>query len=116
MILSLTLMSMSVTSAQAGCEDPLSQLEMNHCAAKGFKATDQKLNDLYSNGISGLEKKHQAALIKAQRAWIGYRDLACLSYGLVAEGGSMQSMLVNNCLAEVTNQRIKLLKEQFRTN
>ena len=85
---------------------------MTFCAGVEFEKSDAKLNQVYSQVFSDLSTSHRNALKKAQRAWIKYRDLACHSYGLLAEGGTMQPMLVNNCLTQVTNQRIKLLNEQ----
>jgi uncharacterized protein YecT (DUF1311 family) len=101
--------------AKAGCDDPQTQTEMNICAGKEFNSSDAQLNTLYNKKIKTLNKTHKTVLKKAQRAWITYRDLACESYGLNAEGGTMQSMLVSNCLTEITRQRIKMLEDQFQT-
>ena len=100
-------------AASAACEDPQTQTEMNICAHQDFETADKKLNRVYAKHLPSLTKPHQTALRKAQRAWIKYRDLACKSYGLNAEGGSMQSMLVSNCLTKITHQRIKMLEDQF---
>lgn len=102
--------------AKAGCDEPQTQTEMNICARADFETADDELNNVYGAAISGLSPAHRAALKKAQLAWITYRDLACRSYGLMAEGGTMASMLVSNCMAEVTRQRTKILSDQAISN
>ncbi len=99
--------------ATPNCDDPQTQMEMTFCARQDFLAADKKLNTVYQKLSSELSVAHKSALKKAQRAWLSYRDLACHSHGLLAEGGSMQPMLVNNCLAEVTTQRTKMLSQQM---
>ncbi len=106
----------AVAPVKAGCDEPQTQTEMNICANEDFERADAALNDVYGAAISGLSPAHRTALKEAQRAWIKYRDLACQSYGLMAEGGSMASMLVSNCLSEVTRQRIEILKDQAVRN
>ncbi len=113
---SLFYLNNSLALANPNCSDPQTQLEMTFCAKQDFLAADEKLNRVYQKVFSKLSSPHKSALKKAQRAWISYRDLACHSYGLAAEGGTMQAMLVNNCLAEVTNQRTKLLEQQVLGN
>lgn len=44
-------------------------------------------------------------LKKAQQAWIGLRDADCAFIGSGTEGGSVQPMIVNQCLAEKTAER-----------
>lgn len=115
-ILSFLLSVGGTSVAHAACNNPQTQTEMNICAHEDYKVVDAELNAIYSRSITGLSQSHQSALKKAQRAWISYRDLACHSFGLSTEGGSMQSMLVSNCLADLTRQRIKILADQFQTN
>jgi Uncharacterized protein conserved in bacteria len=47
----------------------------------------------------------QALLKKAQQAWIALRDADCAFIGSGTEGGSVQPMIVNQCLAEKTMER-----------
>ncbi len=95
------------------CDNPSTQVDMNICAAEEFKAADTKLNQVYNRHIKGLDPFHKEALQKAQRIWISYRDLACHSFSLSAEGGSMQGMLVNMCRTRLTSERTRLLNDQF---
>jgi uncharacterized protein YecT (DUF1311 family) len=56
-------------------------------------------------------KGAEQALVKAQRAWIDYRDAECDAFGFQARGGTMEPMLVAGCLANITDKRTKELKE-----
>ena len=114
-LLALSFLFIGATTSYAGCSDPQTQTEMNICAGDEFRAADKQLNTLYAKNFPSLDAKHKGALKKAQLAWITYRDLACLSYGLRAEGGTMHSMLVNNCRTAITRQRIKLLADELKT-
>lgn len=110
--ISLTLVGLSVP-AKAACNEPQNQTEMNICAAEEFKAADEELNRIYNANIGNLDASHKAALKKAQRTWIRYRDEACKSYSLQAEGGSMQPMLYNMCRTRLTGERSNILRDQF---
>ncbi len=102
------------------CKDPKTQTEINICAGLDYKAADAELNISYKTAIAQMKdmdtnlppelKGAEKTLREAQRAWIPYRDKACESYGFMARGGSMESMLVGNCLADLTRNRIKELK------
>ena len=102
------------------CKDPQTQTEMNICAGLDYKGADAELNISYKAAIAQMKdmdtnlppelKGAEKTLREAQRAWIPYRDKACESYGFMARGGSMESMLVGNCLADLTRNRIKELK------
>ena len=104
------------------CADPQAQQEMNYCAGLEYERADKALNVLwpkvrafmkeqdaelkeYSPDLVGAE----AALLKAQRAWIDFRDGQCESEGFEARGGSMEPLLVSTCLTRLTNQRIQEL-------
>lgn len=102
--------------AEAGCDEPMNQSEMNMCAAQEYREADAALNLAYKEAMAGLNEQHEMVLRDAQRAWIAFRDLACESYGHQADGGSMQPMLVNGCLARLTKERTQMLIEQGATN
>lgn len=113
LITALAMLTFTSLPALANCDDPKTQTEMNICAAEEFKLADKELNETYSRVSKGLEPNHKDALLKAQRAWIKYKDLACEAYSLQAEGGSMQPMLHNMCLTRLTGERSQFLAEQF---
>ncbi|WP_188079868.1 lysozyme inhibitor LprI family protein [Neorhizobium sp. P12A] len=107
--------------AQVDCKNAVTQTDMNICADRDYKAADAELNVQYKetratmvswdadldDDLKGAEK----ALLKAQRAWVDYRDGECEAEGFEARGGTMEPMLVSACLASVTRERTKQLKQ-----
>ena len=103
------------------CNNAVAQADLNACAESDFEAADKDLNATYRAAMKSMRetdadleddmKGAEAALKKAQRAWIDYRDANCEAYGFQARGGSMEPMLVSGCKAELTRQRTKDLKE-----
>ncbi len=103
------------------CAKAEAQTDLNICAALDFDTADKALNAQYKktraamvaidadldNNMKGAKK----ALIKAQRAWVDYRDGECEAQGFQARGGSMEPMLVSGCKAELTKKRTKELKD-----
>ncbi|KAA1182914.1 DUF1311 domain-containing protein [Rhizobium tropici] len=103
------------------CAKAETQLDLNTCSALDFDKADKALNAQYrktraamvaidsdlDNNMKGAEK----ALIKAQRAWVDYRDGECEAQGFQARGGSMEPMLVSGCKADLTKKRTKELKD-----
>jgi uncharacterized protein YecT (DUF1311 family) len=51
-------------------------------------------------------------LVKAQRTWITFRDTHCRFTASSYEGGSLQLLLSAMCMRDITEQRIKQLKEE----
>ena len=109
--------------AVAECTDPNTQGEMNACAKQEFDRVDAELNAVWKK-VRGWAKKADAkldighgqsgyaeSLLAAQRAWLTYRDAHCRLVSFDARGGSMQPLLINNCLAELTENRTAELRE-----
>lgn len=105
------------------CQNAVTQQDMNICAGLDHEEADVALNTVYGEVVAAMratdtELKEtspdlagaEAALKKAQRAWIGYRDAHCETAGFQARGGSMEPMLVSGCMAELTRQRTTELK------
>jgi uncharacterized protein YecT (DUF1311 family) len=86
----------------AGAQTPT---DMNSCADNEYQGADQKLNAIYSSFKPVSDK-----LRESERAWIKYRDAECVFAGDYVEGGSMQPMVVSNCMTALTKDRIQTLK------
>lgn len=93
---------------------------MTRCAGLDFERADRELNAIWpeirqeaqeSDESTGNGHDYRDALMASQRAWLAYRDAECTWQGFAAHGGSMEPMLVNACLARLTEERIKALKE-----
>jgi uncharacterized protein YecT (DUF1311 family) len=92
------------TPAVARCPGD-TQMEMNACAAEDYKRADAKLNAAYRR----LAKTPE--LIATERDWIKYRDTTCANETADYRGGSMESMVYSECMAEKTEERIAVLNE-----
>lgn len=103
------------------CENAQTQADMTSCAQARYEEADKGLNAQYKKTRAAMvaidkdldadKKGAEQALLKAQRAWITYRDAQCENYGFQARGGTMEPMLVAGCLADLTDLRTKELKE-----
>jgi uncharacterized protein YecT (DUF1311 family) len=103
------------------CTDPQDQNTMTLCAGLDYDKADKELNALWPSIKASAEENDKSAsaedggyvkaLMASQKAWLAFRDAECTWQGFQAHGGSMEPMLVNGCLAAVTKDRIKQLKE-----
>ncbi|MBB3409132.1 uncharacterized protein YecT (DUF1311 family) [Rhizobium sp. BK316] len=103
------------------CDNAETQADMTSCAQARYDEADKGLNAQYKKTRAAMVaidkdldadmKGAEQALLKAQRAWITYRDAQCENYGFQARGGTMEPMLVAGCLADLTDLRTKELKE-----
>lgn len=120
----LMVLSARAQDAQLGCANPITQGEMNVCAASEFDRADAQLNEQYESALKAMQASDQQlgeidrgyvgaveALKRAQRGWIDYRDGQCQLAGFEARGGSMEPMLVSLCLADLTRKRTQELKD-----
>ena len=102
------------------CADPQTQLALTMCAGQEFEKADKALNAQYKITREAMRRRDAAAdeqfkgaeeaLVKAQRAWIAYRDAHCVVEGFEARGGTMEPMVFVQCQAEVTGRRTDELK------
>lgn len=100
---------------QVDCANAVTQVELNFCAEAEFLAADDDLNLAYSDARALMkqidtdlpepQRGAEAALRDGQRAWISFRDQACLAEAYVWAGGSGQPMIYSGCKARVTAQR-----------
>ena len=90
-----------------------SQKELNDTAAREYKNADADLNSTYKRLLGILSQSDKNLLIAAEKDWLKYRDSHCKFEGKQYQGGSMQPMIINNCLAETTRQRTAQLNTSF---
>lgn len=114
--------SAAIADDEVKCNPEGTQAEMNICAWDDFQKADDELNAVYKKAIAFAKDQDEnladqpdlkgavAALKKAQRAWIDYRDGHCDGVGFSARGGSMEPMLVAGCQEELTKNRTAELK------
>lgn len=103
------------------CDNAQTQVEMTGCASQDFDEADAALNAQYKKTRAAMrqmdadfeadQRGAEEQLLKAQRAWVDYRDGQCAAYGFQAHMGTMEPMLIYQCQAELTRSRTKELKE-----
>ena len=87
------------------CSNANTQTEMNQCAAAQYQAADKKLNETWQQALKRASGQQQELLKKAQLAWISLRDADCAFLASGAEGGSMQPMLISQCMTDKSVER-----------
>jgi uncharacterized protein YecT (DUF1311 family) len=93
------------------CKKASTQLEMNHCAYKSFKAADAELNQVYRqlrNKYKGTPQESQ--LMDAQLAWLKFRDTDCKFSADRFKGGSIAPLIYSSCQQGLTTERTRSLK------
>ncbi|MEM9349388.1 MAG: lysozyme inhibitor LprI family protein [Pseudomonadota bacterium] len=119
------------TPAQAAdCSYPQTQLDMNTCAYEAWQQADEDLNLAYGMAVDRAKRidsfdastprraggpdaegvPTEEMLRRAQRAWISFRDAACLVESDMAKGGSMQPLLYWSCAEGLTRSRTEQLR------
>lgn len=100
---------------KTGCESGVT-FSMRICASFHFIAADLELNDTYQALLKRLSKSSKDKLVKAQRAWVTFRDLNCEFDSSGWEGGSGQPIIFSSCRQTVTEARTKELTEYLKCN
>jgi uncharacterized protein YecT (DUF1311 family) len=90
-------------------DDAKDQASLNQCADVAFKETDKKLNELYKQIETRLkdDADGKKLLIQAQRDWVKFRDAECSFQTAGADGGSIQPMLIVQCMDSLSQSRVK---------
>lgn len=121
----LFILAMTAAQAQENCDNPISQTDINICAAQEARQADASLNKQWSVTVAALKAADRQSrekptefekALEAQHAWLKYRDAHCTGIAFYARGGSMESMLYGHCYTDLTRERTKQLKELMRTN
>jgi uncharacterized protein YecT (DUF1311 family) len=104
-------------------EDPCHSggaLGQGECANQRFRVADKKLNELYKKLMNALppdgkDSFARASLVRAQKAWIQFKESNCDFYGEVNGGVQMwKSTYTMFCRADVTERRVKDFEEYLK--
>lgn len=122
-VAALLLMQSGEAPAPLACAGPITQSEMTACAAQDWQEADAELNRQWQNTAAMMRQRDAIydhshdrrpgyfdQLLAAQNAWLAYRDAHCVSEGYIARGGSLEPMLVAQCKAALTRERIHQLQ------
>jgi len=118
----------SIEAAEKACLDKADNTAaINGCSYDKLQNSDKLLNEVYQDRVSNLKaqalKEKDASqfekyaeetlqrLIKAQRAWITFRDADCDLQGANMLNGTGEGMIIGGCLAEKTFKRVKEIAE-----
>ncbi|HLL16380.1 MAG TPA: lysozyme inhibitor LprI family protein [Pyrinomonadaceae bacterium] len=96
------------------CPGSNTQFELNRCAARARDKADAELNKVYRELLKDTGAAERAKLRAAQLAWIKFRDAHCDYESVGNKGGSIYPMVFSFCLAKVTAERVKQLREIMR--
>lgn len=100
-IIALTGLSLTCFAAFAG-SDPVTDFKRADTALNAtFKRIEHRLSD---------DPGGKTRLVKAQRAWIAFRDAECTFQSSGDDGGSAAPMVSTACKAALTTDRAKQLK------
>jgi len=111
-ILTILLGSVLISLAPDGFSQ--SQIELTRQAAAEFEKADAQLNDIYKKALASaaaVDEERKQKLIKAQRAWLLYRDAEAEYEADELRGGSAYSMDYNGARTTLTEERVKTLKQ-----
>ncbi len=111
LVVLVTLIPASLSAAD-DCADALDQRTMNGCADETYKAADSELNAVYQEIVRRLaeDTDTKLLLVKAQRAWIGFRDAECDFATSAVAGGSIYPTICAGCAEALTLKRSEELK------
>jgi len=115
------------------CHKDQYQLALNVCAARAYKRADDEMNRIWPMAIAAATKIDQSnkdstsprgapretahdALLKAQRAFLIYREESCQVEYLEGFGGSIAPLYYSSCMERITTQRNKELRDIARVN
>lgn len=91
--------------------DALTQTDLNIKTQELYEVWDSALNQLWDILKQTLSAEKMESLLIEQREWITRKEQAVEEAGAEYEGGSIQSMVMNNKATELTKERIYELLE-----
>lgn len=103
-MIGLLLAAVAATSAPYSCPEETTA-ELLACASGKFAQADARLNALWES------MPHDPGLLKAQRAWLEYRDAMCEAENPATPDGSLYSVFKYLCWAELTNAQAARLQD-----
>ncbi|HEX4301483.1 MAG TPA: lysozyme inhibitor LprI family protein [Rhizomicrobium sp.] len=123
--LSLVLLLTAAPALAAGADSGVYQhcldtssggdFDMKVCGQTEMARQDKILNGLYGRLRGRLSPTLKDDLTKAQRAWLAFRDAQC-RYNYDHDGpGTLAGLSYQSCWIDLTDQRLKDLREMLRS-
>ncbi|MEM6839864.1 MAG: lysozyme inhibitor LprI family protein [Cyanobacteria bacterium P01_C01_bin.120] len=99
----------------AECADPKTQMAMTTCAAAEYERADTQLNNVYRAVKTSVSANQADQLIVAEQAWLDFRDINCDFVASQYAGGSIEPMIYNGCMTQLTSDRTAVLEQTVTT-
>lgn len=116
LFLSTLIFSYSQAAAQNQedpCEAEENQMNLNLCAFQRYQKADADLNATWKTLLADMDEDAKTEIRIVQKLWLKFRDAHCQYEASFYEGGSIQPLILNSCLRELTEQRTKQLQAQI---
>ena len=94
---------------KAGAVDSL----MRDCLGDEMARQDAELNRVYKLLMPKLNRGNKANLLKAERAWIVYRDAHCAVEEPAERAGTLDFVIADQCQVRQTIYRLEDLKQRL---
>jgi uncharacterized protein YecT (DUF1311 family) len=103
---------MHAAQAAEDCSGLETQAAISACAAQALRQTEAELDEAYREAMARLagDAAGKQALTRAARAWLAFRDADCAFVAAPAAGGSIQPMVMADCLAGLSRARLAQLR------
>lgn len=114
MIALAVLMSMTSFAHAAAQECDGSTYDMRICLDAQLQKADKELNATYKQALNvtkQFDTEAQERLVKAEKAWIPFRDASCDLQGAQMLGGTGETVIILGCLVEKTQKRTQELQQ-----
>jgi uncharacterized protein YecT (DUF1311 family) len=106
MPLILLILAAATGAHDSRCDSGLTD-DLLGCAKTAYYKADATLNRYWKS------VPHSPQQVKAQRAWLAWRDAECGAENYAA-GGRLEDFVRLTCLADMTEQRVDQLQQRFQ--
>ena len=93
-----------MNAAEAPCRDVVVTSDVAECFDEAARRADKQLNTTYAEIRLALGPQERQDLEGAERAWLKYRDAACVAERRLYEGGTAAIPAYTACIEEETRQ------------
>ena len=98
--------------AKVDCKSAESTYEMDVCAGRALKAVYLPMVALYNKLYAQYDAPNKKLLQASQRAWRDYERAECSFETNRTVGGTINPVMVTDCVTDLTKQRLARLKAQ----
>jgi uncharacterized protein YecT (DUF1311 family) len=117
------LVALAVSAQTDPCANAATTPDINACLAGQAQSVEADLNRYYGVAVRRLraekgdsETKVLPQLIRAEKAWLAYRDAECGAVEANWEGGTIRTSMALTCRISLTRMRIFSIWRDWLTN